>query len=163
MTDDAVPAAAIAAAMRAVEGLHARLPGDDLDREIALAIDFDIWGRGTLTHAVMLLIGVAFSVIKTPDDEPTLGHRIVGAAVNALRSLELPEVPDEVLPTLAGGLTAAAFGQDVHGWRASLGSIPDSETLPWTYACYVVVGFVDDYLGPGEFGQIVAQITEGRA
>jgi hypothetical protein len=160
--DNSVPSGAIAAAMRAIEGLHGRDYGDDLDFQIMLRTDLDTWGRANITKAFMLLIGVAFDVIKTPPDEPVLRHRIVGAAVNQLCRMEFDEIPEADLPTVAGGLTAAALGQDVHSWRVSLGPIPDKETIVWGHALFVLVGFVDDTIGEGVFAQMVANITEGN-
>jgi hypothetical protein len=51
---------------------------------------------------------------------------LVPAVVRRLRALEL--VPEEVLPTMAGVLTAAALGQSPLGWRRAVGeSTPAAE------------------------------------
>ena len=45
---------------------------------------------------------------------------LVPPLIRKLRALGL--VPDDVLPTMAGALTAAALGQSPLGWRLAVGS-----------------------------------------
>ena len=155
-----VESGAIAAAMRMVEALNNRtdIPADEF--EAAVRAEVVYWGLDTLTKALLLLIGVGFSVVTFPDDEPELRFRIIGAGVDRLHRLRLEEVPDELLPTVAGAYTAAVLGQDVYAWRASLGPIPDGEWLVWLYATWLMVESLEDYLGEGEFGRIVVRLTE---
>jgi hypothetical protein len=66
-------------------------------------------------------------------DEPL---DLVPAMIRRLRRLQL--VPDEVLPTMAGALTAAALRQSPMRWRRGLGPMTltthGSEALAWSYA-----------------------------
>jgi hypothetical protein len=155
-----VERAAIADAMRIIEGLH----GHDrhgLKQFIQLVQEaLDTWGHSLLTQAFMLLIGVGFDQMKFPEYKPELRFRLAGAATSLIHRAPLQqEVPADVLATLAGGFTAAVTGIDVYRWRTGLGPIPDSETIAWAYACATTVTILDDKLGPGVFGRVVATIT----
>jgi hypothetical protein len=99
--------------------------------------------------------------MKFPEYQSELRFRLAGAATNLIHRAPLQqEVPANVLPTLAGGFTAALTGVEVYQWRIGLGPIPDSETIAWAYACATTVTILDDKLGPGVFGQVVAAITD---
>ena len=75
-------------------------------------------------------------------DEPL---DLVLVVIRRLRRLQL--VPDEVLPTMAGTLTAAALRQSPMRWRRSLGSMTltthGSEALAWSYAAWLLADFLD--------------------
>jgi hypothetical protein len=66
-----------------------------------------------LTRGFALLIGSFRHLLDGPLD-------LVPSLIRKLRALEL--VADEVLPTMAGALTAAALGQSPLGWRHAVGS-----------------------------------------
>ena len=70
---------------------------------------------------------------------------LVPAVIRKLRALEL--VSEEVLPTMAGALTAAALGQSPLGWRHALGSgTPTAEHLEgpaWAYTAWLLADFLD--------------------
>jgi hypothetical protein len=62
----------------------------------------------------------------------------------AIRGLEsLTDVPDDVLPTLAGGLTATFLGNPADEWRDRLGPVTPEESLAWIFAAWSIVSFVD--------------------
>jgi hypothetical protein len=62
----------------------------------------------------------------------------------AIRKLEgLNDVPDDVLPLLAGGLTATFLGNPADEWRDRLGPVPREESLAWIFAAWSIVSFVD--------------------
>jgi hypothetical protein len=65
-----------------------------------------------LTHGLALLMSLFMHLLDGPMD-------LVPAVVRRLRALEL--VPEEVLPTMADVLTAAALGQSPLGWRRAVG------------------------------------------
>jgi hypothetical protein len=66
-----------------------------------------------LTQGFALLIASFLHMLDGPLD-------LVPPLIRKLRALEV--VPDEVLPTMAGALTAAALGQSPLGWRYAVGS-----------------------------------------
>jgi hypothetical protein len=63
------------------------------------------------------------------------------AAIRRLQSLN--DVPDTVLPMLAGGLTATFLGTPADEWRDPLGPVPREESLAWIFAAWSIVNFVD--------------------
>lgn len=156
-TDHRVPTEAVAAALTMVEFLHGR-PGDVPDERMAdiLAAGVERWGRDLLIEAFMMLIGAGTNLIRVPDDQAHLKYRMIGATIHELHRDRFREVPDALLPMVAGVLTAAVLGQDPYTWRASLGDIPADEILAWCYTAWMVVGMLDDALGPGAFAQAIA-------
>jgi hypothetical protein len=70
---------------------------------------------------------------------------LVPPLIRKLRALEL--VPDEVLPTMAGALTAVALGQSPLGWRHAVGSASSiagsSEGPAWAYTAWLLADFLD--------------------
>jgi hypothetical protein len=70
---------------------------------------------------------------------------LVPAVIRRLRALEL--VPEEMLPTMAGVLTAAALGQSPLGWRRAVGAITPaaeySEGPAWAYTAWLLADFLD--------------------
>jgi hypothetical protein len=86
-------------------------------------------GFATLVYAFMGML-----------DEPL---NLVPAVIRRLRTLQL--VPDEVLPTMAGALTAAALWQSPLCWRRVLGPMTltphGSEALAWSYAAWLLADF----------------------
>ena len=152
---------AIADAMRIIEGLHGRDRHSLKQFTQQVQDALDTWGHSILTQAFMLLIGVGCDQLKFPEYQPELRFRLAGAATNLIYRAPLrQEVPANVLPTLAGGFTAALTGVDVYQWRIGLGPIPDSETIAWAYACAMTVAILDDKVGPGVFGQVITAITD---
>jgi hypothetical protein len=91
-----------------------------------------------LTHGLALLISSFLHLLGGPMD-------LVAAVVRGLRALEL--VPEEVLPTMAGGLTAAGLGHSPLGWRRAVGeSTPaaeHSEGPAWAYTAWLLAVVVD--------------------
>ena len=70
---------------------------------------------------------------------------MVPPLIRKLRALEL--VPEEVLPTMAGALTAAALDQSPLRWRHGLGSstptAEHAEGPAWAYAAWLLADFLD--------------------
>jgi hypothetical protein len=111
---DEVPAGAVMAAMELVKGLGSdenAMPGDEL---LSLIRDAGV-SPEELTQGFALLIGSFMHMLVGPLD-------LVPSLIRKLRALEL--VPDEVLPTMPGALTAAALGQSPLGCRHAVGSGP---------------------------------------
>ncbi|GAA2308751.1 hypothetical protein GCM10010149_68590 [Nonomuraea roseoviolacea subsp. roseoviolacea] len=72
------------------------------------------------------------------DDNP---FDFIPAAIRKIRAME--GVPDEVLPDVAGGLTAAFLKMPCRVWREARGPIPQREFLAWTYAAWFLADFID--------------------
>jgi hypothetical protein len=91
-----------------------------------------------LTQGFALLIGSFRHLLDGPLD-------LVPSLIRKLRALEL--VADEVLPTMAGALTAAALGQSPLGWRHAVGSgtsmAGPSEGPAWAYTAWLLADFLD--------------------
>lgn len=70
---------------------------------------------------------------------------LVPPLIRKLRALEV--VPEEVLLTMAGALTAAALGQSPLRWRRAVGAITliteDGEGPAWTYTAWLLADFLD--------------------
>ncbi|MFD0856916.1 hypothetical protein ACFQ07_32095 [Actinomadura adrarensis] len=66
---------------------------------------------------------------------------LLPAAIRRLESLN--DVPDDVLPTLAGGLTATFLGNPPDEWRDRLGPVTREESLAWIFAAWSIVSFID--------------------
>jgi hypothetical protein len=100
-----------------------------------------------LTHGLALLISSFLDLVP--------------AVVRRLRALEL--VPEEVLPTMAGVLTAAALGQSPLGWRRAVGeSTPAAEHSvgpAWAYTAWLLADFPD--FAADEKGA-TAKLTDSR-
>ena len=109
----------------------------------------------------MMLIGVGINLIQTPKDEPHLKYRIIGAVVSNFHQKQLEEVPDFMLPTVAGALTAAVLDQDPYMWRSQFGPLPADETLTWCYTAWMVVCMLDDYMGAGYFPKAMTTVLDG--
>src|SRR5512132_2236100 len=134
---DEVPAGAVIAAMELVKGLgdnENALPEDEL---LGLIRDASVT-RKELTQGFALLIHSFMHLLDGPMD-------LVPAVIRKLRALEL--VPEEVLPTMAGALTAAALGQSPLRWRHALGSITPAaehaEGPAWAYTAWLLAHFLD--------------------
>jgi hypothetical protein len=134
---DEVPAAAVIAAMELVKGLgdnEQAMPGDEL---LGLIRDTGVT-PAELTQGFALLIASFMHVLDGPMD-------LVPAVIRKLRALEL--VPEELLPTMAGALTAAALGQSPLGWRHAVGAIAptaeQAEGPAWAYTAWLLADFLD--------------------
>jgi hypothetical protein len=70
---------------------------------------------------------------------------LVPPLIRKLRALEL--VPEELLPTMAGALTAAALGRSPLGWRHAVGAITPTaehaEGPAWAYTAWLLADFLD--------------------
>ncbi len=134
---DEVPAAAVIAAMELVKGLgdnENALPGDEL---LGLIRDTGVTPE-ELTQGFALLISSFMHLLDGPMD-------LVPPVIRKLRALEL--VPEEVLPTMAGALTAAALGQSPSRWRHAVGAITPTaehaEGPAWAYTAWLLADFLD--------------------
>jgi hypothetical protein len=134
---DEVPAGAVIAAMELVKGLgdnENAMPGDEL---LGLIRDSGVTPR-ELTQGFALLISSFMHLLDGPMD-------LVPPVIRKLRALEL--VPEEVLPTMAGALTAAALGQSPWHWRRAIGAIAPaaehSEGPAWAYTAWLLADFLD--------------------
>ena len=110
---DEVPAGAVIAAMELVKGLgdneHAML-GD----ELLSLIRYTGVTLEELTQGFALLISSFMHLWDGP-------MHPVAPVIRKLRALDL--MPEVVLPTMAGALTAAALGQLPLRWRRTIGAI----------------------------------------
>jgi hypothetical protein len=134
---DEVPAGAVIAAMELVKGLGSdenAMPGDEL---LGLMRDASV-SLEELTQGFALLIGSFMHMLDGPLD-------LVPPLIRKLRALAL--VPEEVLPTMAGALTAAALGQSPLGWRRAVSAITPaaeySEGPAWAYTAWLLADFLD--------------------
>jgi hypothetical protein len=135
--DEEVPAGAVIAAMELVKGLgdnENAMPGDEL---LGLIRDTSVTPE-ELTQGFAVLIASFMHLLDGPMD-------LVPALIRKLRELEL--VPEEVLPTMAGALTAVALGQSPSQWRHAVGSITPmaehSEGPAWAYTAWLLADFLD--------------------
>jgi hypothetical protein len=110
------------------------MPGDEL---LGLIRDTGVTPE-ELTQGFALLISSFMHLLDGPVD-------LLPAVIQRLGALEL--VSAEVLPTMAGVLTAAALGQSPLGWRRAVGeSTPaaeHSEGSAWAYTAWLLAGFLD--------------------
>jgi hypothetical protein len=90
-----------------------------------------------LTQGFVLLISSFMHLWDGPMD-------LVAPVIRKLRALEL--MPEEVLPTMAGALTAAALGQSPLRWRRTIGAITliteDGEGPAWAYTARLLADFL---------------------
>jgi hypothetical protein len=110
---DEVPVGAVIAAMELVKGLgdnENAMPEDEL---LGLIREASVMPE-ELTQGFALLIYSFMHLLNGPLE-------LVPSVIRKLHTLEL--VPDEVLPTMAGALTAAALGQPPLRWRHALRSL----------------------------------------
>ena len=149
---DEVPAGAVIAAMELVKGLgddENAMPGDEL---LGLIRDAGVTPE-ELTQGFALLIHSFMHLLDGPMD-------LVPAVIRKLRALEL--VSEEVLPTMAGALTAAALGQSPLRWRHNVGSstpaAEHSEGPAWAYTAWLLADFLD--FAADEDGA-TAKLTDG--
>jgi len=149
---DEVPAAAVIAAMELVKGLgdnENAMPGDEL---LGLIRDTGVTPK-ELTQGFALLISAFMHLLNEPMD-------LVPPVIRKLRALEL--VPEEVLPTMAGALTAAALGQSPSRWRHDVGAITPTaehrEGPAWAYTAWLLADFLD--FAADEIGA-TAKLTDG--
>ena len=133
----------------------------------------DKWGYDLITEAFGTLITTAMSYLdkttlhhddaKTaednPDQPPTL-RIAVPAILTRFRRMQIAEVSEKALPTVAGILTAASLGQDPYEWRIVLGPITQPETLMWCYVAWLIIDFIDGAAleEPGAFAQMLTEI-----
>jgi hypothetical protein len=122
--------------MELVKGLgndENAMPGDEL---LSLIRDASV-SPEELTQG-FALIASFMHLLDGPMD-------LVPPLIRMLRALEL--VPDEVLPTMAGVLTAAALGQSPLGWRHAIGSgtsmAGPAEGPAWAYTAWLLADFLD--------------------
>jgi hypothetical protein len=134
---DEVPAAAVIAAMELVKGLgdnENAMPGVEL---LDLIRDTRVTPE-ELTQGFALLISSFMHLLNEP-------MNLVPPVIRKLRALEL--VPEEVLPTMAGALTAAALGQSPSRWRHAVGaSTPTAEHwegAAWACTAWLLADFLD--------------------
>jgi hypothetical protein len=134
---DEVPAAAVIAAMELVKGLgdnEQAMPGDEL---LGLIRDTGVTPE-ELTQGFALLIASFMHLLDGSMD-------LVPPVIRKLRALEL--VPEEMLPTMAGALTAAALGQSPLGWRHGVGATAPAaehaEGPAWAYTAWLLADFLD--------------------
>lgn len=158
-----VPSGAIATAMMIVESLDGRVDENDAETMEALTVGIDRWGRETLLEAFGLLVYTAMHVVHPESEDEDQLHVILPAIVSRFHKLQLSEVPDEALPTVAGILTAACLGLPPYGWRTTLGPINDREGVVWCYTAWLVIDFIDNAVfgeKPGRFAEIMRETLD---
>jgi hypothetical protein len=99
------------------------------------------WGIPVITPAFGLLIGTAMTLITPGPDEPDRLHCVVPAVLTRLR---LTGLADDLLPTMAGVLTAACSEQNPWRWRQGMGPISNLEVLAWCYTAWLVSDLADE-------------------
>jgi hypothetical protein len=134
---DEVPAGAVIAAMELVKGLgdnENAMPGDEL---LGLIHATGVTPE-ELTQGFALLISSFMHLLDGPMD-------LLPPLIRKLQALEL--VPEEILPTMAGALTAAALGQSPLAWRHAVGAITPTtkhvEGPAWAYTAWLLADFLD--------------------
>lgn len=168
--EPAVPGGAITDALSMIEALHGRDDRPPHKVQVDAAEAVDRWGRDTLDQAfsqiiyagVYLILGDGDDEQSTEDDgdKPDSFGVIMPAIINHLARLDLPEVPRTALPTVAGILTAAFYGQPPYVWRSRLGRT-DDEHLVWLYTAWVMVDFMDKVMfedKPGRFTDLLTTV-----
>ncbi|HEY3958526.1 MAG TPA: hypothetical protein VGM53_34615 [Streptosporangiaceae bacterium] len=113
------------------------------------------WGTSALTQAFALLIYAAMSAIRPPEGDNL--HVMVPAVLTRLSKIESAK---PFVPTMAGVLTAAATGEDIWQWRATLGPVGGAELQAWCWTTWLLADFLDKGHGePGKFAREAAQIV----
>jgi hypothetical protein len=83
---------------------------------------------------------------RDPEGRPhDLLHVVVPAVVAKLAAT--PGVSAQAVPTMAGALTAAAFGGSCHDWRMIYGPWRDEEPLPWALTAWYLADLIDSVSG----------------
>jgi hypothetical protein len=161
-----VPGGAIATALALVESMHGRdmgYPFHEATVEISAAADR--WGRKAIIEGFDMIICAIMNAVKPAPDAGDSLHVVLPAVLTKFHRMHMDEVPDEALPTVAGMLTAAFFGQSPYQWRTSQGPIPDREVLLWCYVAWLLVDFMDNavYGQPGRCAQVITEaLVEGE-
>ncbi|WP_433474930.1 hypothetical protein ACQPZP_40680 [Spirillospora sp. CA-142024] len=81
---------------------------------------------------------------------------------------EIQGVSTDVLPMIAGGLTATFLQQEPREWRERYGSVPPEESLAWIYATWAMVNFIDflkEEKGAAlrDLTELIHKVIEGEA
>lgn len=162
---DDLPDGAIAMALTIVETLRGRGIGKKgLERlPEAVRLGVEVWGEAALLNAFGSLIYIG---VRTAMDKTELGNLLQTMIPTIVRSLYEEEdwlgVPDETLPTAAGLLTAAYFGQMPYEWRINLGPIVPGEPIMFCYTACMVAAYLDDNVF-GRQGRFAEAMTAGLA
>jgi hypothetical protein len=158
-----VPGGAIATALAVVESLHGRNMGHPLHEAMAeISAAVDRWGRKAIIEGFDMIIYAIMNAVKPAPGTGDNLHVVLPAVLTKFHRMHMDEVPDEALPTVAGMLTAAFFGQSPYQWRTSQGPIPDGEALLWCYVTWLLVDFMDNavYEQPGRCAQIITEALD---
>lgn len=164
--DREVPSGALAAALEMVEVLHGHdggAPPNQVMDQIMRGLK--IWGRPVVTEAFGTIIYVAAQQLRPASDDPDsagLKMQVVAAVLTRLRR-DVPEVPAEHLPIVAGMLTAAFLEIGPFEWRMSLGPVDPDEDLAWCYTALLLVDLVDSTMErPGGFAEILRAVLSSE-
>lgn len=162
-TDRVVPSGAIATALMLVESMHGR--AEDAETLEAITTGAQHWGRETLLEAFSLLIYTAVHAVPpNPEaDQDERLHLLLPAIVDRFHRLQLPQVPDETLPLVAGILTAACLDRSPYEWRTVLGPISDREAIVWSYTAWLLTDFLDNAVygeKPGAFAEMLREVLD---
>ncbi len=160
-----VPSGAIATALMLVESMHGRVDDNDADTAEALTIGVQRWGRDTMLDAFSLLIYTAVHAVPpNPEAEQNERlHLLLPSIVDRFHQLQLPQVPDEMLPVVAGILTAASLDRSPYEWRTGIGPIGDREGMVWAYTAWLLTDFLDNVVygeRPGAFAEILRKVLD---
>jgi hypothetical protein len=155
-----VPAGALADALTLIEFLDGdTAPGDIEDGVAEIAEVFNRWGEDLITEAFGMIIYATMNMIRTGDDEPDRLHLVVPAVITRFHAMAMPEIPDTVLPTVAGILTACLHGAGPYEWRIGLGPIPRAEGLVWCYTAWLLLDLAESAIeNPGMITRILRQV-----
>ncbi|TDD79042.1 hypothetical protein [Actinomadura rubrisoli] len=130
-------------AIEMVRGLNEELDAPDdpaaVVRELRARLATEQAVRDVRTGCMTLIVFVGAMFGEPPPLD------FVPAAVRTLRRID--EVPDEVLPMVAGGFTAAFLGMSPNEWRDGLGPVSRTESLAWLYAAWSLINFADSLWG----------------
>lgn len=160
-------------ALTMTETLSDRFAGDSpQEHAAAIAEAFQHWGQDTITEAFGLLIGVGMSQLNEATfhdddaaeeyaDQPAPLRIVIPAVLTRFRRMQMPEVPEAALPTVAGILTAAVYGQNPYEWRTELGPISTREALIWCYIAWLMIDFIDEAVleEPGGFARMFTKVV----
>lgn len=150
--------------MTMIESLSGRVGVGDVDRDSAVVADLitavDHWGLEVITEAFGTLMYTMINLTQPDSDEDSALSLVVPAVLTRLQEMQLPEVPDEALPTVAGLLTAACLGQSPYEWRTNVGPLGVQEPITWCFVAWLLNDFVDNAVleQPGGFARLLTEV-----
>lgn len=116
-------------------------------------------GAGEIARGLILLLAGLLSTVepdRLDDDGEDMVADLLKAMVVKLRAVFGDELDPDVLPMLAGVLTAALTGRDALRWRERFGVPDQSEAIGLTYLVWLVRDFLDSiHDSPGTTDRLI--------